>query len=644
MPRFIPDDTLEQIRARADIVEVVQSYVPNLKRSGGASWKACCPFHQEKTPSFTVNTARQSYKCFGCGKGGNVFMFIMEMEKLDFPNAAEFLARKYGVVIPEQEPLHGGRPGRGISFEKKDNDYDTRERLYTLHEKLAEWYANNLAVNAVPAVTEYFRTRGIPPDFTRQFMIGASPDTWDSAINFAHKLGFTDQELKLSGVVSEKEENPDHIYDRFRNRLMFPIWNEQGRIVAFSSRSIEKDPKGWKYINSPESPVFKKNRILYALHFARKPIGEKQYAILCEGQLDVIAMHRAGCDNAVAAQGTAFGVEHAKILKRYTSEIRLALDNDGAGRKAVMADAAILLPLGFSLRVVTWPDAKDADEVLKGQGAEVIRNAVDQAADYFEFVLKQTASKYDMSVPSGKAHAASDLLDQIVLIDSTASRDAYLTWLAGKLELSADSLRMDLNRRIENARRAGLFQARREAERENAQAETAPAPEPLKKQFSERNQGLSDAFRQLLLLVIADKDLAQSAAHDIEEGVCDDTMICRALDLAIQFALEGQWEDLSSRILMELAKTGGDLSKIAGLLTAEDELPEDPALRAEAENRRQRTYHDCVRLIRMEHCRARMEELQNEAKNLQDDDPEKLNIMRQLIEWSKQLRDIMKKH
>lgn len=641
MPRFIPDDILEQIRSRADIVEIVQSYVPTLKRAGGSAWKACCPFHQEKTPSFTVNVDRQTFKCFGCGKGGNVFTFVMEMEKLDFPNAAEFLARKYGVVIPDPEPRqgHGGHPGRGIAFESKENDYDARERLYTLHEKLAEWYARNLAENAVPAVSAYFKTRGIPSDFTRKFMIGASPDSWDAAVNFAHKLGYDDRDLRRSGIVSEKEDQPGHIYDRFRGRLMFPIWNEQGRVVAFSSRSVEKDPKGWKYINSPENPVFKKSRTLYALHFARKPIAEKKYAVLCEGQLDVIAMHRAGCDNAVAAQGTAFGIEHAKILKRYTSEIRLALDSDEAGRKAVLADAAILLPQGFSLRVVSWPGAKDADEVLKGQGEDAVRKAVEEAEDFFDFVFARTAAKYDISGPSGKAQAAGELLEQILLLDSPAARDAYLLWLADKLALSPDSLRSDLERRLAAVRRGEQFRERREAEREN-RTPAAPLPAPEKKNFSDRSEGLRDAFRQVLLAVLADKTLAEAAAHDIGEGVCDDTPVCRALDLAIEFALNGEWEDAPSRILMELSKTGEDVTQLAGMLTEAEDIPDDEKRRALLAERRNRVYHDCVRLIRMEYCRARMDELKNEAAALADDDPGKLNLMRGIIEWTRRLRDI----
>ena len=673
MPRFIPDDVLDQIRLRADIVEVIQSYVPTLKRAGANSWKACCPFHQEKTPSFTVNPTRQSYKCFGCGKGGNVFTFVMEMEKLDFPNSAELLARKYGVVIPEQEYPVRGRGGVAKNNGGKDeSDYNLRERLYSLHELLAGWYADNLSKGQVPEVCRYFSTRGISAEFQHRFMIGASPDAWSSAIDHAHKNGYTDEELRLSGIVSTKEENSNHIYDRFRNRLMFPIWNEQGRIVAFSARSVEKDPKGWKYVNSPESPVFKKSRTLYGLHFARTAIAEKKYALLCEGQLDVIAMHRAGCDNAVAAQGTAFGAEHAAILKRYTTEIRLALDNDKAGKKAVFADAEILLPLGFALRVVTWPDAKDADEVLKAQGAETIQRAVAESVDFFEFALRDAEERFDSSSPAGKARVAEDVLQKIQLLDSAATREAYLAWLASRLDLSANALRADLEKKVNDAKRRDGYRQRRDAERENIAAQPVAQQNVPAIPFSERNVGVRQAFRQLLQILLADEKLAKAAAHDIEEGLCDSTPVCRAVDLTIQFALEGTWQHAAEQILMELAKEGIALDEISGLITAVDETENqnkpvaieddtdekqetdtDPILAQlddEAEQNddgqallRRQTYDDCVRKIRLEQCRARMEDLMTAAGGLKDHDPGKLELLRELAEWSRRLREITRK-
>ena len=688
MPRFIPDDVLEQIRLRADIVEIVQSYVPTLRRAGTA-WKACCPFHQEKTPSFSVNPTRQSYKCFGCGKGGNVFTFVMEMEKLDFPNAAEFLARKYGVVIPEQDA--GNRNARrGYAFKNKSDatssasapeaDYNVRERLYTLHEKLAAWYAENLEKRAVPAVADYFATRGIAPEFTRQFMIGASPDTWDSAVNFAHRLGFTDEELRLSGIVSTKEENSDHIYDRFRNRLMFPIWNEQGRIVAFSARSIEKDPQGWKYVNSPESPVFKKSKTLYALHFARNTIADRKFAILCEGQLDVIALHRAGCTNAVAAQGTAFGIDHARILKRYTGEIRLALDNDKAGRKAVFADAEILLPLGFNLRVVTWQNAKDADEVLKGQGAAGITSAVDSSCDFFDFALQEIMQQQDASSPAGKAQIAAFMLEKILLLESSAMQEAYLQWLAKKLSLAVESLRMDFTKKLNDAKRRDQYRERRDAERENLAAEKAtedpvPAAGQERRLFSDRYPILKENYLKLLQLVLTDESLAQEAAHDIDERLCDESPVGIALDRAIQYTLDGDWQNAAGKIMMELAQAGSDIGELAGILNSEDagEENEDAGQHSASENLphplrpdcilpadwcrdfmagsnkeqqrpaltyHQQVYHDCVRQIKLLQCYFRMEELAAEAAALRDDDPEKMQILSEVYDCSRLLRSI----
>ena len=666
MPRFIPDDVLDQIRLRADIVEVVQGYVPTLKRAGANSWKACCPFHQEKTPSFTVNPARQSYKCFGCGKGGNVFTFVMEMEKLDFPNTAELLARKYGVVIPEQEyPVRGrGAVSKGNKG-RDESDYNLRERLYSLHELLAAWYADNLSRNKVPEVCRYFGTRGISPEFQHRFMIGASPDAWSAAIEHARKNGYTDEELRLSGVVSTKEENSEHIYDRFRNRLMFPIWNEQGRIVAFSARSVEKDPKGWKYVNSPESPVFKKSRTLYGLHFARTAIADKKYALLCEGQLDVIAMHRAGCDNAVAAQGTAFGAEHAAILKRYTTEIRLALDNDKAGKKAVFADAEILLPLGFALRVVTWPGAKDADELLSSQGAEAIQNAVAGSVDFFEFALQDAAGRFDLMSPAGKAAIAADVIEKIQLLDSASTQEAYISWLAAELKLSADALRSDLAKKVNDSKRRDGYRLRREAERENLNRPEQPPEQSPVIPFSMRNAGIRDAFRQLLQVILADEMLARAAAHDIEEGLCDSTPVCRAVDLTIQFALEGKWQQAPQLLLMDFAKNGTALDEISGMITGEELQAEelvaqesdgdgaDPALAGLAEEKnpidsalliRRQIYEDCVRKIHLEQCRARMDELKSSAARLADNDPGKLELLRELTEWSRRLRDVMRKN
>jgi len=322
----------------------------------------------------------------------------------------------------------------------KQIEYGTRERLCTLHEKLALFYRRYLLENPDGSVATYFRTRGIPNDAADKFCIGASPDSWDAAIQFAHNEGFIDDELRASGIVSSKDENQSHIYDRFRNRLMFPIWNESGRIVGFSARSVEAKPQGWKYVNTPDSPIFHKGRLLYALNFARTSISKAGSVVLCEGQLDAIAMHRAGITHAVAPQGTAFTPDQATILKRYTSTVVLATDNDNAGREAVFKDAAILLPLGFNVKVVRYPSAKDADETLSKFGKAALTGAVENATDFFEFALEQAMSRIDPSTPAGQAAAANEIIRWIIQIENEEERKNYFDWLANKLNIRVSSI------------------------------------------------------------------------------------------------------------------------------------------------------------------------------------------------------------
>ena len=652
----IPEETLERIRMSADIVDVVSSYVPMLKRNGRA-YKACCPFHEEKTPSFTVNPERQIYKCFGCGKGGNAFTFVMEMEHLDFPNAAKLLAGKYGIPIPEDEPAYRRRPGGTAQSYPKANtgaeeDYNIRERLYQLHEQLAAWYNSLLHNGAVKQVSAYYATRGIPVDFTNQFMLGAAPDTWDSALNFAHSHGFTDRELVLSGIVSEKDEHSTHIYDRFRNRLMFPIWNEQGRIVAFSARSVEKDPGGWKYVNSPETPVFKKSRTLYALHIARKKIAEAGFAILCEGQIDVIAMHRAQCSNAVAAQGTAFTPEHAMILKRYTQSVCLALDNDKAGRAAVFKDAEILLPLGFSLKVAQYKGAKDADELLSSQGGGAVRETVASAVDFFDFAFEHACTEHDSATPGGKSEIALKMISHIILMENPVTREFYLRNIADKLGVSFDSLKLELDREdlkrknLERSRkiRADLREAVREGEGLPSSAQSA-SPVPAKaRPLSESVRPLRKAYTELLEVILADEELASRAGGDLTSEFLDESPEGTAIECVIQSKMNEEWDTASESVSFELTRRGMDVSEISSLLirtpVSESEVPPDDDERKKLLRRRKklraRIYEDCVKIIVREFTIFERSKLMDYAKTIPDG-AEKLEIMRKIVECSQKI-------
>ncbi|MBR2425283.1 MAG: DNA primase [Lentisphaeria bacterium] len=643
MARFIPDEVLETIRIRADITDVVQSYVPTLKKMG-ATWKACCPFHQEKTPSFTVNPERGIYKCFGCGKGGNVFRFIMDMERLDFPNAAEFLARKYNVIIPEEPSVRRWHPGQ--KMEAPEASYNVRERLYQLHEKLAAWYAAQLFQQPESAVAKYFATRLIPKEIAVQFQIGASPDAWDGAIQYLRGQGFTDEELNLSGVVSKKEETSEHFYDRFRNRLMFPICNEQGRVIAFSARSVEADPQGWKYVNSPENPVFRKSRTLYALHFARKGIAEKGCAVLCEGQLDVIAMHRAGCTHAVAPQGTAFGEEQAQILSRYTQKICLALDNDEAGRKAVFKDATILLPKGFQLKVAVFPGAKDADELLKKSGADVLYNAVEQAEDFFAFALRTVSDGQDLTSPAGKAAVASKIAEFLFLIDNPMTLDLYAAWLAEQLAISKESVLGEVTRHRQaiearearNARYAALAPVPDAAYAESQNA--PPVSQPQEElPYSMRHPGVKKAFLELLDVLLNSEHYAGCASNDFTAEMFDRSPAGQALEILVQCSMNGEWEDAPSQIMMMLTKEGVDDPEITAMLAGKEETAEVAAPKDDPKQKQfqEKVYRSCLKVITRSSMQERRSQLIREAATLPDGSERKKEILQEVTAITREI-------
>ena len=649
MPRYIPDDVLDQIRLRADIIDVVQSYVPTLKKAG-LTWKACCPFHHEKTPSFTVNPDRQIFKCFGCGKGGDVFKFVMELENLDFTSSAELLAHKYGIIIPEAAPRRGPGGSRREALDGQP-EYGTRERLCALHEKLALFYRRFLLEHPDGPVATYFRTRGIPDDVAQKFLIGASPDSWDAAIQFAHKEGFVDDELRASGIVSSKDDNQAHIYDRFRNRLMFPIWNESGRIVGFSARSVEADPQGWKYVNTPDSPVFHKGRLLYALNFARTAIPKAGTVVLCEGQLDAIAMHRAGVTHAVAPQGTAFTADQAAILKRHTSTAILATDNDNAGREAVFKDAAILLPLGFNVKVVRYPGAKDADETLSKYGADALAGAVRDAADFFEFALEHALSNVDPSTPAGRAAAANDVIYWMIQLENEVTREFYFDWLAKKLNVPLSSVEKVAERRLVDGARHSAATVRRDAG-------AVPPPKP-------KNTALERAVFELLVLMLDSEEYTRKALEDLPPDSLGDSVPGRAAEALLQSAMNGEWESAPSSILTSLEMEGADVSgfveaiDLAAGHRAEREAVRDargsgksgevhpscPAADPDlCEKFFRNTYNSSMRLILTDYCTWKRAALLEQVKALAPDAPERAALVRQIGDISAEILKLPQKY
>lgn len=587
----IPEEIIDEIAARSDLVDIVLGYVPNLKQAG-SRWKGCCPFHQEKTPSFIVNPDSNTFHCFGCGVGGNVFKFVMMIENLDFPSAVQTLARKYNVTIPEPAPYRGG----GKYAASGNENYNLRERLFLLHEKLAAWYAAWLKNNPDSKAAAYFRSREMDPAFALRFQIGAAPDSWDAAMNWALHEGFTLDELKAAHLVSESQKVQGKFFDFFRNRLIFPIWNEQGRVVGFSARQIDKEQGGGKYVNSVESPIFKKGRILYGLNFARTDIPKKGSVILCEGQMDVIAMHTAGCTNAVAPQGTAFGDDQAAILRRYTDTVLLATDADSAGFKAVLKDAAILLPRGFHLKVVSFPGGKDPDELLHKSGPEAVREAVDQAADFFEFLFRRAASEQDSSTPDGKVRIAEQLLQYIRLLESEVARDSYLNWLAEKLGLTPDALETELKHLEVRQRHTPLREHRRT---ENHAEQTSKPAGPLPDSMTDPK--LKIALTELLRTLLNHRECADRIAQELLPDYLDDGPVPQAIITLIQAHLNNEWEQGPAEITRQLTSCPLDGSAVYAILS-EETAPQ-------SEDIAEKIVRDCLKSIRRLHLQKQIAEL-----------------------------------
>ena len=443
----------EEVRARADIVDVVGRSV-KLQRAGG-SWKGLCPFHQEKTPSFTVNPSRQSYHCFGCDAGGDVFKFVMETEHLDFMGALEKLATQVGVPFELD-----GRKGDG----------GRKKRLLELHEQVAAWYRDLLTRDpAGEKARAYLATRELAPDTPETFRIGYAPNSFDALTRFARDRGFTDKEIEESGLVGVREHARDgeRFYDRFRDRLVFPICDEQARVVGFSGRVVPPSDAKAKYLNSPETLLFKKSRVLYGIDKARKAMAERRRAILCEGQLDVIRCHESELVEAVAAQGTAVTDEHGRILKRYADEVVLLLDADTAGIKAALRSAEVLLACGLTVTVASLPEGQDPDDLVRRHGGSKLREVVKNSDPFVVFQVRTLVRQEGEITETSRLRVARRVMETLSAVPGAIHREELLGQAAGALGMRVDALRQD------------MVPVRKKAEASRAEARSAPAARPV---------------------------------------------------------------------------------------------------------------------------------------------------------------------
>jgi DNA primase len=427
---MIPQHIVEQVQSSSDIVDVVSSYIP-LKRAG-RSFKACCPFHNEKTPSFFVSPEKQIWHCFGCGAGGSVFNFIALYERVTFPEAVRLLAKKAGIAVPDT------RGAEGREGEKKDD-------LYRLNEFAARWFTHQLQATAPgKKVLAYLHRRGMSDELIEQFSLGYAPDSWDGLYTSARGKGHREEVLLALGLAMRKEGG-SRIFDRFRNRLMIPIGDVSGRIIAFSGRVLDEGTP--KYMNSPESLLFNKSRSLYGIHHAKRELIERGFSIVVEGYFDLFALHAAGIRNVVASQGTAFTADHARILKRYTREVVMSFDADTAGQSAAMRSLDAFLNEELRVRVLVLPPAHDPDTFVREKGAAAFSDLVGRAPEYFDFLLDHLCRRHDHRGEVGRARIASEFLDALAQVGDGVLREAYRKKLSERIDIPQEYIIEEIKKR-----------------------------------------------------------------------------------------------------------------------------------------------------------------------------------------------------
>ncbi|HUR46745.1 MAG TPA: DNA primase [Candidatus Saccharimonadales bacterium] len=515
MAGIVSDSTKEQIRAASDIVDVIGSYLP-LKRAG-ANFSTLCPFHKEKSPSFSVNPHRQIFYCFGCHKGGDVFTFVKEYENISFPEALQRLADRASIPL-EYEQNKAGQEARHL-----------KDTLLQIHEQITQRWQIALQSDAGGQIArDYLAKRGVSDEAVKLFRIGYAPEAWDDSVNWGKSKGFEPAIMEQAGLVIRKDDG-DRYYDRFRGRLMFPISDEQGRVVGFSGRILAGDEKIAKYVNSPETPIFTKGKIFYGLDKSKRAILDAGFAIICEGQLDLIACYMAGVKNMVAPQGTAFTPEHARILKRYVDEVVLCFDSDNAGQNAAVRVLDSLLGNDLAVKVAIVPAPHDPDSFIKAEGGAAFQSLMLKAEGFFDFHLKRLCETNDITTDKGRMTVVQQMVESVQKANSAVLSDTYAQKTAQRLGVMADSVRAEFKK----GRRALVRHA------ENAEEPTA-SHEPAVQKASEREQWL---MRYVLL---GDDSHVAWAQNHLDLGWIEHDGVRQIIRVCLEAHQEGNWHGIPS--------------------------------------------------------------------------------------------------
>lgn len=541
---YYSDELIEEVRSANDIVNVISDYVRLQKK--GSTHVGLCPFHNEKTPSFSVSRNKQIYHCFGCGAGGNVITFLMQYENYTFQEALQTLAQRAGITLPKQEM--SGRARR---------EADKRARILEVNKTAAKYFYAQLRMEQGQNGMHYFERRGLDPETLKKFGLGYANKFSDDLYKYLRQQGYEDELLKDSGLVTIDEKRGGR--DKFWNRVMFPIMDVNNRVIGFGGRVMgEGEPK---YLNSPETMIFDKSRNLYGLNLARK--SRKHFMLLCEGYMDVIALHRAGFDNAVASLGTSFTQGHANLLKRYTKEVYCTFDSDGAGIKAALRAIPILKEAGISARIVRMKPYKDPDEFIKAEGADAYQERIDEAQNSFMFEIEVLEQEHDLKDPESKTAFFNTVARKILSFEEELERNNYIEAVAGKYQIGFENLRKLV---AHQGTRAGLTRESR----------------PLKSGVSEKKKkedGMKQSQKLMLTWLIEEPELFEKIDACLEPEDFTEELYQKAAKILFSQYREGKPNPAG---IISLFEEEEQQREIAGLFNARLEEVSTPAEKEKA--------------------------------------------------------------
>ncbi|MEZ5308881.1 MAG: DNA primase [Pyrinomonadaceae bacterium] len=556
---------IDDLRSRADIVRIIGDYVQLKKR--GRDHKACCPFHDEKTPSFSVSQSKGFYKCFGCGKGGNVFTFLMEIEGLSFPDAIVRVAEKTGVPLPEQIDDHDYEQSKKKRVER-DRD---RKRTLELNSIALDFWRERLGDDnpESKAAREYLSSRSLDAETIEKFKIGFAPDSWDALHNHLREKGFEEKDIRMSGLVSVNEEK-DSVYDRFRGRVIFPVLDIEGSPVAFGARIMGKGEP--KYLNSPETPAYTKGEHLYGLFQSKDEIRRLKYAILVEGYLDLIALHQYGVENVVASLGTAFTPEQAKLLGRFARKVAVNYDGDSAGVKAAKRAIETLLALDFEIKVLVLPDNLDPDDFIRAEGKEAYKDQHrNNALPYLQFVLQSIVRERKLSDPKQTALAIEDVMPVLTAVRNTVEKRQTLKQVLEYFEINDPVLEKHV---WEEISKHGRYAQAAVSGTESVPTRSTGIEKLIRRQSASK---VTVAEERLLELLIHDRDLRASILPLLE--ATDWEPLGTSLIFETLFKLEANGvEQLGQSLLQETEEDELSQELLPTLLMSEKHRDEDEAI------------------------------------------------------------------